>query len=50
MFDVDEFDDKSALTVPNWARLGCSAQARPLGGHKGTGLGAHKLGPHSTVL
>ena len=49
-FDVDEFKDRLALTVPNWARLGCSAQACPLEGHKGTSLGAHELGPHSFTV
>ena len=48
--DVDEFEDESALTVHNWTQLGCSAQARPLGGHKGISLGAHELGPHLFIM
>ena len=28
----------------------CSAQARPLGRHKGPSLGAHELGPHSFTM
>ena len=49
-FNVDEFEDGSALTVPNWTHLGCSAQVHPLGRHKGPSLGAHEPGPHSFTV
>ena len=49
-FDVNGFEDRSTLMVPNWARLGYWGQGRPLGGHKGTSLGAHEPGPHSFTV
>ena len=36
--------------IPDWTQLGCSAQARPLGTHKGPSLGAHELGLHSFTV
>ena len=36
--------------IPDWTQLGYSAQARPLGRHKGPGLGAYEPDPHSFIV